>query len=87
MYSFLVCLRVIGLIPDLVLIKYFICLKGVFCQNCNSFSLRFAEEERAAKQSELNLLTDEVERAQARLLSLEREKVQKHIVLNVEGCV
>ena len=33
------------------------------------------EEERAAKQSELNLLTDEVERAQSRLLSLEREKV------------
>lgn len=33
------------------------------------------EEERAAKQSEFNLLMDEVERAQGRLLSLEREKV------------
>ncbi|CAN6479979.1 unnamed protein product [Victoria cruziana] len=33
-----------------------------------------SEEERAAKQSELNLLVDEVERAQTRLLSLEREK-------------
>eukprot|EP00252_Welwitschia_mirabilis_P002877 TRINITY_DN12898_c0_g1_i1.p1 TRINITY_DN12898_c0_g1~~TRINITY_DN12898_c0_g1_i1.p1 ORF type:complete len:699 (+),score=193.82 TRINITY_DN12898_c0_g1_i1:213-2309(+) len=35
-----------------------------------------SEEERVAKQAELNLLTDEVERAQARLLSLEREKEQ-----------
>lgn len=34
-----------------------------------------SDEERAAKQSELNLLMDEVERAQTRLLSLEREKV------------
>lgn len=33
-----------------------------------------SEEERAAKQSEFNLLMDEVERAQSRLLSLEREK-------------
>ncbi|CAI0547864.1 unnamed protein product [Linum tenue] len=33
-----------------------------------------SDEERAAKQSELNLLMDEVERAQTRLLSLEREK-------------
>ncbi|PSR95722.1 Protein CASP like [Actinidia chinensis var. chinensis] len=33
-----------------------------------------SEEERAAKQSEVNLLMDEVERAQTRLLSLEREK-------------
>ncbi|XP_065860703.1 protein CASP [Euphorbia lathyris] len=33
-----------------------------------------SEEETAAKQSELNLLMDEVERAQTRLLSLEREK-------------
>ncbi|OAY50476.1 protein CASP [Manihot esculenta] len=33
-----------------------------------------SEEERAAKQSEFNLLMDEVERAQTRLLSLEREK-------------
>ncbi|XP_019168573.1 PREDICTED: protein CASP-like [Ipomoea nil] len=33
-----------------------------------------SEEEGAAKQSEVNLLMDEVERAQARLLSLEREK-------------
>ncbi|KAJ8773132.1 hypothetical protein K2173_028309 [Erythroxylum novogranatense] len=33
-----------------------------------------SEEERAAKQSEVNLLINEVERAQSRLLSLEREK-------------
>ncbi|XP_031279054.1 protein CASP isoform X1 [Pistacia vera] len=33
-----------------------------------------SDEERAAKQSEVNLLMDEVERAQTRLLSLEREK-------------
>ncbi|CAL1405553.1 unnamed protein product [Linum trigynum] len=33
-----------------------------------------SDEEKAAKQSELNLLMDEVERAQTRLLSLEREK-------------
>ncbi|KAI5660172.1 hypothetical protein M9H77_28965 [Catharanthus roseus] len=33
-----------------------------------------SEEERAAKQSEVNLLMDEVERAQSRLVSLEREK-------------
>ncbi|XP_010265204.1 PREDICTED: protein CASP [Nelumbo nucifera] len=39
------------------------------------FELRAqSEEERAAKQSEVNLLMDEVERAQSRLLSLEREK-------------
>ena len=36
-----------------------------------------AEEERAGKQSELTLLMDEVERAQSRLLSLEREKVSR----------
>ncbi|GLJ49086.1 hypothetical protein SUGI_1035530 [Cryptomeria japonica] len=35
-----------------------------------------SDEDRAANQSELNLLTDEVERAQARLSSLEREKEQ-----------
>eukprot|EP00850_Spirogloea_muscicola_P010406 SM000061S19233 [mRNA] locus=s61:261247:266684:- [translate_table: standard] len=33
-----------------------------------------SEEERVARQSELNLMTDEVDRAQARLTSLEREK-------------
>ena len=38
--------------------------------------LKISEEERAAKQSEVTLLMDEVERAQTRLLSLEREKVQ-----------
>ncbi|KAG1330549.1 putative protein CASP [Cocos nucifera] len=36
--------------------------------------LSYHEEERAAKEAEVNLLMDEVERAQARLLSLEREK-------------
>ncbi|XP_057952148.1 protein CASP [Malania oleifera] len=35
-----------------------------------------SEEDGAAKQSEVNLLMDEVERAQMRLLSLEREKGQ-----------
>ncbi|KAB1212642.1 Protein CASP [Morella rubra] len=40
------------------------------------FELRAqSDEDRAAKQSEVNLLMDEVERAQTRLLSLEREKV------------
>lgn len=34
-----------------------------------------SEEEKATKQSEVNLLMDEVERAQTRLLSLEMEKV------------
>ncbi|KAL8031031.1 hypothetical protein ABFX02_13G000300 [Erythranthe guttata] len=39
------------------------------------FELRAqSEEERAGKQSEVNLLMDEVEHAQTRLLSLEREK-------------
>ncbi|XP_020587087.1 protein CASP [Phalaenopsis equestris] len=39
------------------------------------FELRAqSEEERAAKQAELDLLMDEVERAQARLQSIEREK-------------
>ncbi|XP_009408262.2 protein CASP isoform X1 [Musa acuminata AAA Group] len=39
------------------------------------FELRTqSEEERAAKESEVNLLMDEVERAQTRLVSLEREK-------------
>lgn len=38
--------------------------------------LKTTEEERAAKQSEVTLLMDEVERAQTMLLSLEREKVQ-----------
>ncbi|KAK6141156.1 hypothetical protein DH2020_025096 [Rehmannia glutinosa] len=39
------------------------------------FELRAqSDEERAAKQSEVNLLMDEVEQAQTRLLSLEREK-------------
>ncbi|CAN6322859.1 unnamed protein product [Urochloa humidicola] len=39
------------------------------------FELRTqSEEDRAAKESEVSLLMDEVERAQARLVSLEREK-------------
>jgi homeobox protein cut-like len=40
-----------------------------------------SEEISAAKQSELNLLTDEVDRAQSRLLSLEREKEQLQLQL------
>ncbi|PIN11084.1 Transcription factor/CCAAT displacement protein CDP1 [Handroanthus impetiginosus] len=43
------------------------------------FELRAqTEDERAAKQSEVILLMDEVEQAQARLLSLEREKNYDH---------
>ncbi|KAG5522609.1 hypothetical protein RHGRI_034684 [Rhododendron griersonianum] len=38
-----------------------------------------SDEERAAKQSEVSLLMDEVERAQTRLHSLEREKVHLNI--------
>lgn len=38
-------------------------------------SFTILEEDRAAKQTEVTLLMDEVERAQTRLLSLEREKV------------
>ncbi|KAK8521367.1 hypothetical protein V6N13_077476 [Hibiscus sabdariffa] len=38
------------------------------------YCLNNTEEDRAAKQSEVNLLMDEVERAQTRLFSLEREK-------------
>eukprot|EP01018_Ginkgo_biloba_P035794 Gb_08469 [translate_table: standard] len=46
-----------------------------------------SEEEEAARQSELNLLTDEVERAQSRLLSLEREKHHgKGVSLIVQFC-
>ncbi|KAL6554489.1 hypothetical protein OROMI_020162 [Orobanche minor] len=42
------------------------------------FELRAqSDEERAAKQSEVNLLMDEVEHAQTRLLSLEREKIKE----------
>ncbi|KAJ0974913.1 hypothetical protein J5N97_016878 [Dioscorea zingiberensis] len=37
-----------------------------------------SEEERAAKQAEVNLLTNEVELAQSRLISLEREKGLLH---------
>lgn len=41
----------------------------------NSTVCLIIEEERAGKQSEVMLLMDEVEQAQTRLLSLEREKV------------
>ena len=41
-----------------------------------NWSISFhSEEDRAAKEAEVSLLMDEVERAQARLVSLEREKV------------
>jgi hypothetical protein len=40
-----------------------------------SVVITISDEDRAAKQSEVNLLMDEVERAQTRLLTLEREKV------------
>lgn len=42
---------------------------------CNSTIRLNIDEDRATKQSEVNLLMDEVEEAQTRLLSLEREKV------------
>ena len=51
--------------------------------------LKISEEERAAKQSEVNLLMDEVERAQTMLLSLEREKVQFtnfYLILKCDFC-
>lgn len=50
-------------------------------ETCSKVSLLWwsimflSEEDRAAKETEVNLLLDEVERAQARLVSLEREKV------------
>lgn len=47
----------------------------------NSLLFENSEEERAAKQSEVSLLMDEVERAQTRLLSLEREKVLHNIFI------
>ncbi|XP_024523570.1 protein CASP-like [Selaginella moellendorffii] len=50
------------------------------------FELRAqSEEERAAKQAELTLLSDEVERAQSRLLSLEREKDHLRSQLQAAG--
>lgn len=45
----------------------------------NSTVSVLSEEERAEKQSEVNLLMDEVEQAQTRLLSLEREKVTQNV--------
>jgi len=41
------------------------------------------EEDRAAKEAEVSLLMDEVERAQARLVSLEREKVALRFAIPV----
>lgn len=40
-----------------------------------SVVITISDEDTAAKQSEVNLLMDEVERAQTRLLTIEREKV------------
>jgi homeobox protein cut-like len=40
-----------------------------------------SEEDKTAKEAEVNLLLDEVERAQARLISLEREKVAFHFAI------
>lgn len=40
------------------------------------------EEDRALKQSEVNLLMDEVDQAQTRLLSLEREKVTRYFCVD-----
>lgn len=42
-----------------------------------------SEEEKATKQAEVNLLMDEVERAQTRLLSLEMEKVSTKILIKI----
>lgn len=47
----------------------------------NSTVSVITDEDRAAKQSEVNLLMDEVEQAQTRLLSLEREKVIQNFML------
>lgn len=50
---------------------------------CNIFVVFVTEENRTAKEAEVSLLMDEVERAQSRLLSLEREKVKsKYFVLH-----
>lgn len=51
--------------------------------------MEISDEERASKQSEVSLLMDEVERAQAMLLSLERQKVQIisfHLILKFDFC-
>ncbi|CAK9147775.1 unnamed protein product [Ilex paraguariensis] len=49
------------------------------------FELRAqSDEDRASKQSEVNLLMDEIERAQTRLLSLEREKMEEKVKEIVE---
>lgn len=47
--------------------------------------LKTSEEDRATKQSEVNLLMDEVERAQTRLMSLEREKVDFKTISYLPG--
>jgi len=44
-----------------------------------------SDEETAGKQSEVSLLMDEVERAQTRLLTLEREKV--YALFNWMSCL
>ena len=45
-----------------------------------------SDEEKATKQSELGLLMDEVERAQTRLLTLEREKVFHRMFFSFFKC-
>lgn len=48
----------------------------------NSTTSVNTEEDRALKQSEVNLLMDEVDQAQTRLLSLEREKVTRYFCVD-----
>lgn len=63
-----------GLFPTSVIMIIFVTyiLKVIVNWSISFFS---TEEDRAAKEVEVSLLMDEVERAQARLVSLEREKV------------
>jgi homeobox protein cut-like len=63
-----------GLFPTSVIMIIFVTyiLKVIVNWSISFFS---PEEDRAAKEVEVSLLMDEVERAQARLVSLEREKV------------
>ncbi|KAL2246249.1 UNVERIFIED_CONTAM: Protein CASP, partial [Sesamum indicum] len=59
------------------------CLSFVPNQFVNSIVSVILEEERALKQSEVNLLMDEVEQAQTRLPRLEREKAKQLCILKI----
>jgi homeobox protein cut-like len=70
-----------GLFPSSVIMVIFVTYLKVYSELKN---LIFSpEEDRAAKEAEVSLLMDEVERAQARLVSLEREKVALRFAIPV----